>query len=356
MREGRAADLLGKELTDLVLHGRMTLEPWIDGKGWEYEAPEYDDTEASQGTGGSNNWPIEAFGCRYTVNFRDRGWDREKEAREFFQKARQQFGGKELDSIIYGYMQGHAVLQVAHVASRIGAAATEGGAMKWLEYLAARTQLFLSPRNGRVMTCGDRSADSAEPGKWTWFDHFRRLGMGVAMAPKHEQILVARAPIVRAAFARLRGGMSPLDVMRDLGFRTLVPVRVVESDETKTIFRVGSNWHPSTQPVAIAQEQFGRDAWAPRNRGYGSGKNRLHGSPTVTEFPERVEYVSPVYGWQAFNLPLHVNRTVDVEVGGAEIVRDLRAPAPPQPIPRPPESGNNPNPPKKPSWLERMGL
>ncbi len=77
MREGSAAEHLGAELQSIVLSGRrITLHPWDDGLGWEFAAPEYDDTEKSQGTGGSNNWPVEAFGSRYSLDFRERGWTR----------------------------------------------------------------------------------------------------------------------------------------------------------------------------------------------------------------------------------------------------------------------------------------
>lgn len=361
MREGKAAEYLGTELENIVLHGRLTLEPWPDGLGWEHAAPDYDDTEKSQGTGGSNNWPISAFGSRYALDFRGRGWHREKEAAEFFAKARTAFLGSELDSTIYTYMQAHAVLEVCHVARQIGAPATAGEAMKWLQYLAARCEMFRSERLRRILTCGDRSAALLEPGERSWQDHFADLGMGRRSVPS-ERILTARADLVREAFAPMRtGGRQPLDLLRELGFRTLVPVRVAEWAGGKAVWRNGSRWNGNTQPVAIAFEHNGGEAYAPSNRGFtGNPKDKTHrrnGAPTVTEFPTGLRYESPVYPSATFSLPPKEQRTLDVEIGGVGFVRDLLATAPPpepgRPTPFPePHPGDPPKPPKKDrSWL-----
>lgn len=342
MREGSAAEHLGAELQSIVLSGRrITLHPWDDGLGWEFAAPDYDDTEKSQGTGGSNNWPIEAFGCRYSLDFRERGWSREKEAREFFEKARYAFGGLELDSTIYAYMQGHAVLEVAHAARMDGQTSTYTSAMLWLMNMAARCEEFRSPRTKRVITVGDRSASLLSPGQRSWYDSFADIGMGRKSVPS-EPILMARADLVREAFAPMReGGEHPLDLLKRLGFRTIAPVREIEWPGAKAIWRNGSHWHPSTQPIAIGIESSGREEYAPKDRGYtGKGeKDRTHrkkGVPTVTEGPTSLDYDSPVYESLAFSIPPRSRRTKDVEIGGPEIVKDFLSDVPwPNPEPEP---------------------
>lgn len=360
MREGSAAEHLGAELENIVRSGRrITLPPWPDGLGWEFAAPEYDDTEKSQGTGGSNNWSVEAFGSRYSLDFGERGWDREKEAREFFAKARTMFCGLELDSDRYTYMQAHAVMEVAHVAEMDGMAATREAAMLWLTNLAARCEEARSPRTGRVLAVGDRSAALVAPGERTWFDSFCDIGMKRRSAPM-EPILSARAAIVREAFAPMRdGGESPLALLKRLGFRTIVPVRSIEWPGGKARWRNGSKWHGSTQPVAIGIEEGGHEEYAPKNRGYvGNPKDKTHrrpGVPTVTEGPTSLSYDSPVYESLAFSIPPRSQRTRDVEIGGPEIVKDFLAgqpstPSDPKPQPLPPTSVPKPRE-KKRKWF-----
>lgn len=342
MREGSAAEHLGAELQNIVLSGRrITLPPWPDGLGWEFAAPDYDDTEKSQGTGGSNNWPIEAFGCRYSLDFRERGWSREKEAREFFEKARSLFCGFELDSVIYTYMQAHAVLEVAHASRMDGQTSTHTSAMLWLMNLAARCEEFRSPRTKRVLTMGDRSAAHLGAGERSWYDHFADIGMQRRSIPS-EKILTARADIVREAFAPMReGGESPLALLKRLGFRTMTPVREIEWPNGKAIWRNGSRWNGNTQPIAIAIESAGREEYAPDNRGYvpDPDKDRTHrkkGVPTVTEGPTSLDYDSPVYESLAFSIPPRSRRTKDVEIGGPEIVKDFLSDVPwPNPEPEP---------------------
>ncbi len=331
MREGSAAECLGAELQNIVLSGRrITLDPWPDGLGWEFAAPEFDDTEKSQGTGGSNNWAVEAFGSRYSLDFRERGWNREKEAREFFAKARTAFCGLELDSDRYTYMQGHAILEVVHAARMDGHIDTANSAMQWLMYLAARYEEFRSSRIHRVLAVGDRSAALSAIGDRSWFDHFVDIGMGRRSVPS-EKILTARASIVREACASMRNGEKrPLGLLKELGFRTLVPVREIEWPNAKAIWRNGSKWHPSTQPVCIGIEVAGHEEYAPENRGYtGKGeKDKTHrrkGVPTVTEHPAALSYDSSVYESLEFSIPPRSQRTKDVEIGGPEGVKDFLA-------------------------------
>jgi hypothetical protein len=361
MREGSAAEHLGAELQSIVLSGRrLTLHPWDDGLGWEFAAPEYDDTEKSQGTGGSNNWAVEAFGSRYSLDFRERGWSREKEAREFFAQARYKFGGLELDSTIYTYMQGHAILEVAHAARMDNQVETFRSAMLWLMNLAARSEEFRSSRTKRVITVGDRSAALLGPGESSWSDAFADIGMGRRPVPR-ERILTARADLVRDAFATMRSGAeTPLALLKRLGFRTITPVREIEWAGGKALWRVGDHWHPSTQPIAIGIESGGHEEYAPKNRGYvGNPKDKTHrkkGVPTVTEGPTSLQYDSPVYESLEFSIPPRSQRTKDVEIGGPEIVKDFLANAPwPNNDPEP-EPTVDPKPPKPRRRKKRFGV
>ena len=357
MREGSAAEHLGAELANIVKSGRrITLPPWPDGLGWEFAAPEYDDTEKSQETAGSNNWAVEAFGSRYSLDFRERGWNREKEAREFFAKAREVFCGLEIDSDRYTYMQAHAIMEVAHAAGMDGMTSTRASAILWLTNLAARCEEARSPRTGRVIAVGDRSAALNPAHERSWFDSFCDVGMQ-RRAAKNEPILAARADIIREAFAPMReGGESPLELLLRLGFRTAVPVRSIEWPGGKARWRNGSKWHPSTQPVAIGIEVGGHEEYAPKNRGYvGNPKDKTHrrqGVPTVTEGPTSLQFDSSVYESLEFSIPPRSQRTRDVEIGGPEIVKDFLGNVPwptpdPEPSPVPTPTPPKPKPRKK---------
>lgn len=351
MRKGDAAEYLGKELENVVLSGRrITLPPWRDGLGWEFADPQYDDVEKPQGTSGSNNWSVEAFGSRYSLRFSERRWDREKEAREFFAKARTMFGGLELDSDRYSYMQAHAVLEIAYAAGMDGLQDTQREAISWLRYLAARCEEARSPRTGRVLAVGDRSAALSPAGERSWFDSYADIGMRRRTAP-NEPILMARADIIREAFEPMfKGYKTHLDLLRELGYRTLVPVRSIEWHGGKARWRNGSLWHPSTQPVAIGIEVGGREEYAPENRGYtGKGEDdkthRHKGVPTVTERPTSLAYDSPVYESLEFSIPPRSQRTRDVEIGGPEGVLDFLQPSP---IPSTPDGPGPSKPDSKP--------
>lgn len=353
MREGKAAEYLGEELENVVLRGKLTLGPWQDGLGWEHTAPEYDDPAATIGSNGSNNHAPEAMGTRYSINFRERNWDRERAATAFFAKSRLMFLGSELDSTIYTYMVAHAVLEVCHVARKIGATATASEAFAWLQYLAARCEMFRSPRTKRIVTCGDRSADLLGAGEKSWQDRFADVGMGRRQW-NSEAILSARAEIVREAFAPMKSGARrPLDLLRELGFRTLVPVRVAEWPNGMAVWRNGSRWNGNTQPVCGGREEAGAEDYAPANRGRGASGHRNKGTPTVTETPTGIRYESPVYPSVTLALPPRDQRTLDVEIGGVGYVRDLLSGIPePGPEVPPPVVPGTPKPPKrrKPWW------
>lgn len=355
MRKGKAAEYLGAELASIVTRGRLALEPWADGLGWEHAAPEYDDPAATVGSSRSNNHAPEAMGTRYSVDFRERRWDRDRAASAYFAQSRVMFLGSELDSTIYTYMPAHAVLEVCHVARRIGATVTAAEAMAWLQYLAARCEAFRSERTRRIITCGDRSADLLEAGEKSWQDRFADIGMQ-RRAWASEPIISARAGLVLEAFAPMRsGGRRPLELLRTLGFRTLVPVRMVEAPNLKAVWRNGSRWNGNTQPVAAGREEGGAEQYAPANRGKGHPGHRKKGTPTVTEFPTGIRYESPVYPSETLALPPVAQRTLDVEIGGPDGVRDLLAPAPPVEPGAPPPAphpGAPPRPPKKDrGWL-----
>ncbi|MEO7973690.1 MAG: hypothetical protein ABIU84_08880, partial [Thermoanaerobaculia bacterium] len=213
-------------------------------------------------------------------------------------------------------------------------------------------------RTRRIITCGDRSADLLEAGEKSWQDRFADIGMGRRDWPS-EKILSARASLVRAAFEAMRvGGKRPLDLLRELGFRTLVPVRVVEAPDFKGVWRNGSRWNPATQPVCGGTEKAGTESYAPKNRGKGSSGHRSKGAPTVTEFPTGIRYESPIYDSVTLELPPLALRTKDVEIGGPDGVRDLlaaAAPAAPGAPPPPAHPGSPPKPERK-SWREKVGF
>ncbi|MEO8277996.1 MAG: hypothetical protein ABI639_17435, partial [Thermoanaerobaculia bacterium] len=318
MRQGSAAEHLGAELENIVHAGqKITLPLWPDGLGWEFASPSYDDVDAALGTDGSNNHAPEALGCRYSVDFRERRWDRKKESGEFFAKGREMWCGTEIDSAIYTYMPGHTVLEIAHVSRLIGDTEIHAAAMAWLEYLGARNEEFRSPRTGRIITVGDRCAGPGRtPGGRTWQDHFVDLGMG-RRAESSEKILLARADLVREAMADIRERRrTPLQKLRELGIKTLVPVRVVEAPGIKAVWRNGERWNRNTQPVCAGVEVAGHEHYAPENRGFTTDehdpKHRAKGAPTVTETPTSIVYVSPIYAAVTLAIPPREQRTLDV--------------------------------------------
>lgn len=362
MHRQNPEDFLAPELESLILGEKR--EPWPDGKGWEWQDPDWDNVGNELGTGGSNNWAGMALGSRYWLRWSKKGWDPNVYARRYLTRSRQVFMGSEIDSAIYGWMMGDAVLAIAQKADEIHDHETYNLALDWLRNLAARCLLYYSGRAGRILAAGERSAGDFPSERVIWQDVYLDAVMDWSKPPKYEKVLNHLMPLLREVGKPLREGVSPLELLKQLGFRTMVPVRVAEWAQGKGVWIPGEAVNGNTQAVKACVEQKGVVTFAPPDRGYIGRGDRTHrraGRSTLTEVTDshgsRLLYRSPVYGDTAIVIARPEDRILDVEIGGPEVVRDLRhtqpdAPppspdAPPQPSPAKPQN-------KKGSWLSRL--
>jgi len=305
-----------------------------------------------------------ALACRYWLQWSKIGWDPKVYARRYLSRSRQVFLGSEIDSAIYTHMVGHAVLAIALKAKEIRDSETYTMAMDWLRNLAARCLLFYSGRAGRILAAGERSAGDFPPGQLIWQDSYLDAVMDWSKPPKYEKILTALRPLLLEVGAPLREGTTALDMLRSLGFRTMSTVRVAEWPNGKAVWFPGEAVNGNTQAVKACVEQGGALTFAPPDRGYkgrGDRTHRLPGRSHLIELTDhngsRLLYRSPVYGDTAIVIARPEERLVDVEIGGPEIVRDLRhtEPATPPPSPHAPTQPPATEPKdKKGSWLSRL--
>lgn len=356
---------LNPELEALVF-GQPVPE-WGDHKGPEYKDPDWDYPGDELGGGGSNNWAGVALGCRYSSLYHERRFNAEKAATRYLTISKSRFLGSEVDSSIYTWMVGHAVLEIASKARERGDQGNYRLAMDWLRYLAARNLLFYDHGAKRVLHVGERSASHPKPGEDTWQDAFLRTLMGWGQPPKYEKILVKMRPLLLEVGAELRNGKTALDLIRELGYRTMIPVRVAAWPTGKAVWMPGPSINGNTQAVKAAVFQDGAGIrYAPRNRGYLGPEDRTHRKKGRAELEEQANpdgsvglvYTSPVYESVTLTIWSPKNRTLDLSIGGHDVLVDLRqaeASAPPSPPPLAGELPQAPTQPKpKSSWLSRL--
>lgn len=341
------------------------LPDWPDGGGYEFIKPEWDYAGDELGGGGSNNWPGVALGCRYSTLFHERRFNPEKAVTRYLTISKTKFLGSEVDSSIYTWMVASAVLEIAAKARERGDSENRRLAMDWLRYLAARNLLFYDAGLKRILHVGERSAAHPKPGVETWQDAFLRTVMGWGQPPKNEKVLVKMRPLLLEVGAELRSGRSPIDLIRELGMRTLIPVRVAAWPTGKAVWMPGDSINGNTQAVKAAVWQDGKGAsYAPKNRGYINDKDRTHrqkGRSSLLEVHEpngqwSLSYASPVYDSLYLPIGSPEKRTLDLSIGGSDVIVDLRkTPAAVPPTP-PTLAGELPQETPQPqsSWLSRL--
>lgn len=351
-------DFLTPELEDLILHGGVhTIPPWPDGRGWEYENAEYDYPVQSLGGPGSQNWHFDAMAARALVGFRARGYNPYSTALAYFTKSRMMWMGTELDSIIYAYMHGDAAIGCALCPNE----SVRHAAVWWLKHWAARCLLFYDAETNRVLTAGERSAGALAPGEKSWQDIFLASVMGWSKAPRHEKVLRYANSLLLAVGKELREGVPPQELLKTLGFQTLETVRVAEWPHGKGVWIPGQAINGNTQSVRAAVQVGGRTDYAPYRRGWMGPGDRTHrkkGRANLIEMSDsagsRLLYESEVYPNTAIVIANPGERTLDVEIGGPEIVRDFLQLAPPPEDSSVEEEDDPTEPEPKSSWLSRM--
>lgn len=334
-RRQNAEKFLNAELEACILGQRIP--DWPDGKGPEYAKSDWDSPGNELGGQGSNNWAGIALGCRYSVNFRARRFDAPASAARYFAISRTKFLGSEIDSSIYTWMVAAAVLEIGQRARERGDGANYKNALAWLRYLAARNLLFYDEGAKGVLQAGERSASHPAPHEPNWQDHFLKACMGWAAPPRYERVLTRRLPLLREVGEPLRGGQAPLDLIRELGFRTISPVRVAAWPKGKAVWMPGDAINGNTQAVKAAIWKDGKGlSWAPANRGYFGPKDRRHRKPGRSNIAEvayptgdrALDYRSSIYGNAVYPIAPAALRTMDVEIGGGSVLRDLRVSEP----------------------------
>lgn len=330
-RRQNAEKFLNAELEACILGRRIP--DWPDGKGPEYAKPDWDSPGNELGGQGSNNWAGIALGCRYSVSFRARRFDAQAAAARYFAISRTKFLGSEIDSSIYTWMVAAAVLEIGQRARERGDGANYKSALAWLRYLAARNLLYYDEGTECILQAGERSASHPPPHEMTWQDHYLRAVMGWGTPPRYEKVLNRRLPLLYDVGAPLRAGQSPADLILELGIKTIAPVRVVGWPKGKAVWLPGEAINGNTQAVKAAVWRDGSGViWAPANRGYFGPKDRRHrkkGRSSIAEVAYQdgnrvLDYQSPIYARQVIPLPPTSARTLDLEIGGEVVLRDLR--------------------------------
>lgn len=328
-RRQNAERFLNAELEDLILHGRQTIPPWPDGQGWEYAKVDYDDPVNSLGSGGSQNWPFDALACRVIVGFKERRFKPQKVAVDYLKTSKLRFMGSEQDSLIYAWMHGNAALG-CHAG---GNEEVKGLAMDWLKQLAARCLLFYSAQAKRVLVAGERSAGELPPPEASWHDTYLHAAMRWGSIPRYEKVLRHCQRVIEQAGKDLREDVPPQLILLELGFQTMNPVRVVEWAGGKAVFVPGQAVNGNTQSVKAACLIDSHQKWLPPDRGYVGGGDRRHRRPgratlVEIEMSDRtiLSYDCEVYGHHTLLIPKPSERTLDLEIGGPEIVRSLLSP------------------------------
>lgn len=357
---------LNEELEACILD--LPLPDHPDGKGHEFKDPRWDHPGDELGGSGSNNWAGVALGCRYSTMFHERRFNAAAAATRYLTISKTKFLGSEVDSSVYTWMVANAVMEIAAKSKQRGDGPNRLLAMNWLRYLAARNYLFWDHKSGRILHVGERSGAHPKPGVDTWQDSFLKTLMGWGQPPKYERALVRMRPLLLEVGEELRSGRSAMDILRELGYRTMIPVRVAEWESGKAVWLPGKSINGNTQAVKAAVRQDGLGTlWAPRNRGYINDRDRTHRAPGRSEVSEvtdphgncALDYTCPVYASIFLPIAARESRTLDISIGGDHVLEDLRVGVPEVPqspgtTNPPPNVPTAPNRPKRKSWWRRL--
>jgi len=332
------------EMCDTLFKRAETV--WPDGGGSEYLR--YDHTGLVHGlstSGDSDNMPLMAASVRY-----HRFGLIANTFRAFFAESLSKWMGSEVDSTIYDSGHVCAVLLVAERAGRDGQLDLYAAAMDWLEYYGARALARFSPRAGRVLAIGQRSAGHNYFPMFA--DDYLRVARGWNPPPgwktdgRDKTFLWAFKDLVRASMEDFHGfGTGVRDVYDYLlhcGRTAKTALHVYVTPRGMAAWHDPALIDGATQPVPAAIEIDGKVEFLPPNRADGHDRSRADGPCTVTRTADSLIYDSAVYGRHEKPLPPG-EASIDVVVGLPLVQPPVVVPEPtsePDPAPVPPKKEN----------------